>query len=244
MAAEETDLDKQPEVAQQLLNSDPSVTPCRITRSRQRGAIESLREFPEQEETESEAKSFETDPFDEYQTLYYTPTPEMTTPSASTVPEELAARTISMAMIETINDKKDESSKGPVPDPYEGEHSDTRHFLLDLELYFRMNPLRADTDEKKKMMRLFLEDDDPKEKRKVAKETWSSFKQRFWAEWQPINLKGQAQMKIEEIRMTDRADDYISKFRLIAMETKYDEQALMKFFREGLPISLQDKIIL
>uniref|UniRef100_A0A0W0EVR8 Uncharacterized protein n=1 Tax=Moniliophthora roreri TaxID=221103 RepID=A0A0W0EVR8_MONRR len=152
--AEETDLDKQPEVAQQLLNSDPSVTPCRITRSRQRGAIESLREFPEQEEMESEAKSFETDPFDEYQTLYYTPTPEMTTPSASTVPEELAARTISMAMIETINDKKDESSKGPVPDPYEGEHSDTRRFLLNLELYFRMNPLRADTDEKKKMVLL------------------------------------------------------------------------------------------
>ncbi|ESK90290.1 hypothetical protein Moror_7647 [Moniliophthora roreri MCA 2997] len=126
-----------------------------------------------------------------------------------------------------------------------------------------MNPLRANTDEKKKMillsllkgkktaewkmmeqMRLFPEDDNPKEKRKAAKETWSSFKQRFWTEWQPVDLKGQVQMKIKEIRMTDRADDYINKFHLIAMETKYDKQALMKFFREGLPISLQDKIML
>ncbi|KAI3615385.1 hypothetical protein WG66_003535 [Moniliophthora roreri] len=205
----------------------------------------------------------------------------MTTPSASNAQDDVPdvvpkvepettsdfdaqwARTISTAVIETINDKKDESSKGPVLDSYEEEHSDTRHFLLDIKLYFRMNLLRANTDEKKKMillsllkgkktaewkmmeqMRLFPEDDNPKEKRKAAKETWSSFKQRFWTEWQPVDLKGQVQMKIKEIRMTDRADDYINKFHLIAMETKYDKQALMKFFREGLPISLQDKIML
>uniref|UniRef100_A0A0W0G0W2 Reverse transcriptase-rnase h-integrase n=1 Tax=Moniliophthora roreri TaxID=221103 RepID=A0A0W0G0W2_MONRR len=115
--------------------------------------------------------------------------PEMTTPSSS--------QTISAAVIEMIDEKKDKSSKGPVPDPYEGDHKNTRRFLLNLELYFQMNPLKANTDEKKKMLllsllkgktnrwkimeqiKLFPEDEDAKVKKKAAKESWISFKKRF-----------------------------------------------------------------
>ncbi|ESK81596.1 hypothetical protein Moror_11134 [Moniliophthora roreri MCA 2997] len=89
------------------------------------------------------------------------------TPSASAAPDvkpkvevddtdKQWAKTISAAVIETLDEKKDEASKGPVPDPYERDHKDTRCFLLDLELYFRMNPLKANTDEKKKMLLLSL----------------------------------------------------------------------------------------
>ncbi|ESK85977.1 hypothetical protein Moror_9478 [Moniliophthora roreri MCA 2997] len=158
----------------------------------------------------------------------------MTTPSASTAPDvapditpkvevddtdEQWARTISTAIIKMLNDKKDKSSKGPVPDPYEGDYKNMRHFLLDLELYFQMNPVKANTDEKKKMLllsllkgktnrwkiteqlKLFSEDDDSETKKKTAEETWSSFKKRFRAEWQPINVAGEAQMKIEEVKI-------------------------------------------
>uniref|UniRef100_A0A0W0FTY5 Retrotransposon gag domain-containing protein n=1 Tax=Moniliophthora roreri TaxID=221103 RepID=A0A0W0FTY5_MONRR len=93
-------------------------------------------------------------------------------------------------------------------------------------------------------MKLFPEDDDPEEKKKAAEETWSSFKQRFRNEWQPVNVVREAQAKIEQIKMTDRADKYINRFCLIAMDTKYDDEALMRFFREGLPESLQNKIML
>ncbi|KAI3608175.1 hypothetical protein WG66_006615 [Moniliophthora roreri] len=176
--------------------------------------------------------------------------------------DEQWARTISTAVLQTIDDKKDEASKGLTLDPFLGKQSDTRRFLLDLELYFAMNPVKANTDEKKKMlllslvkgntsewkqretMKLFPEDDDPEEKKKAAEETWSSFKQRFRAEWQPVNVVREAQAKIEQIRMTDRADKYVNRFRLIAMDTKYDDEALMRFFREGLPESLQTKIML
>uniref|UniRef100_A0A0W0FE03 CCHC-type domain-containing protein n=2 Tax=Moniliophthora roreri TaxID=221103 RepID=A0A0W0FE03_MONRR len=271
MAAEEADLDDQLEVAEQLLNPDPEQTPRRITRSQRRGAVESL----QPERTETEAKSSETDPFDEYRNIFHTPTPEMTTPSGSAAAasdvkpkvehddtDEQWARTISTAVLQTIDDKKDEASKGPTPDPFLGKQSDTRRFLLDLELYFAMNPVKANTDEKKKMlllslvkgntsewkqremMKLFPEDDDPEEKKKAAEETWSSFKQRFRAEWQPVNVVREAQAKIEQIRMADRADEYVNRFRLIAMDTKYDDEALMRFFREGLPESLQTKIML
>ncbi|ESK81409.1 hypothetical protein Moror_16555 [Moniliophthora roreri MCA 2997] len=237
MAAKESDLDNQLEVAKQLLNPDSERTPRRITCSQRRGAVESL----QQERTEPEAKSSEPDPFDEYRTLFHTPTPEMTTPSgsaaaASDVKPKVEhddtnkqwAWTISTAVLQMIDDKKDEASKGPTPDPFLGKQSDTHCFLLDLELYFAMNPVKANTDKKKKMlllslvkgnttewkqretMKLFPEDDDPKEKKKAAKETWSSFKQRFRNEWQPINIVREAQTKIKQIKMTDRADEYIN----------------------------------
>ncbi|ESK85981.1 hypothetical protein Moror_9460 [Moniliophthora roreri MCA 2997] len=176
--------------------------------------------------------------------------------------DEQWARTISTAVLQMIDDKKDKASKGPTPDPFLGKQSDTRCFLLNLELYFAMNLIKANTDEKKKMlllslvkgnttewkqretMKLFPENDDPEEKKKAAEETWSSFKQRFRNEWQPINVVREAQTKIEQIKMTDRANEYVNRFRLITMDTKYNDEALMKFFREGLPESLQNKIML
>ncbi|ESK80815.1 hypothetical protein Moror_15756, partial [Moniliophthora roreri MCA 2997] len=184
----------------------------------------------------------------------------MTTPSGSTAASDVKpkvehddtdeqwAQTISTAVLQTIDDKKDEASKGLTPDPFLGKQSDTCCFLLNLKLYFTMNPVKANTNEKKKMillslvkggtgewkiretMRLFPEDDDPETKKKAAEETWSSFKQRFRNEWQPVNVVREAQMKIEEIKMKDRANEYVNRFRLIAMDTKYDDEALMKFF--------------
>uniref|UniRef100_A0A0W0FMY5 Retrotransposon gag domain-containing protein n=1 Tax=Moniliophthora roreri TaxID=221103 RepID=A0A0W0FMY5_MONRR len=172
------------------------------------------------------------------------------------------ARTISMAILQTIDDKKDKASKGPTPDPFLGKQLDTCRFLLDLELYFAMNLIKANTDEKKKMillslikgdtrewkiretMRLFPEDDDSEKKKEAAEETWSSFKQRFQNEWQPVNVVREVQMKIEEIKIKDRADEYVNRFCLIAMDTKYDDEALTKFFRDRLPKSLQNKIML
>uniref|UniRef100_A0A0W0FSJ3 CCHC-type domain-containing protein n=1 Tax=Moniliophthora roreri TaxID=221103 RepID=A0A0W0FSJ3_MONRR len=51
-------------------------------------------------------------------------------------------------------------------------------------------------------------------------------------------------MKIEDLRMKERADDYVNQFRLLTMETGYDDEALIKFFKEGLPESLVNKIML
>uniref|UniRef100_A0A0W0FW86 Reverse transcriptase-rnase h-integrase n=1 Tax=Moniliophthora roreri TaxID=221103 RepID=A0A0W0FW86_MONRR len=142
--------------------------------------------------------------------------------------DEQWAQTISMAVLQTIDDKKDEASKGLTPDPFLGKQSDTCRFLLNLKLYFAMNPVKANTNKKKKMLllslvkrnttewkqremiKLFPEDDNPEEKKKAAEETWSSFKQRFRNEWQPINIVREAQTKIKQIKMMDRADEYVN----------------------------------
>uniref|UniRef100_A0A0W0FYK9 Uncharacterized protein n=1 Tax=Moniliophthora roreri TaxID=221103 RepID=A0A0W0FYK9_MONRR len=173
-AAEEADLDDQLEVANQLLNSDPEQTPRRITRSRRRGAVESL----QTERTETEAKSSETDPFDKYRNIFHTPTSEMTTPSGSAAAasdvkpkvehddtDEQWARTISTAVLQTIDDKKDEAIKA---------NTDEKKKMLLLSL------VKGNTSEwkQRETMKLFPEDDDPEEKKKAAEETWKKHKPR------------------------------------------------------------------
>uniref|UniRef100_A0A0W0FZ42 Retrotransposon gag domain-containing protein n=1 Tax=Moniliophthora roreri TaxID=221103 RepID=A0A0W0FZ42_MONRR len=155
------------------------------------------------------------------------------------------ATTIATSVIDVMANKKDKPGKTPLPNVYERDHKDTRHFLLDLELYFKMNPTKSNTDKKKKMLLLsLLQDDDKGERKKAAEETWTSFKRRFKTTWQPIDVAGEAQMKIEDLQMKDRADNYVHDFQLLTMETGYDDTALMKIFREGLPASLQDKLML
>ncbi|ESK93077.1 hypothetical protein Moror_8889 [Moniliophthora roreri MCA 2997] len=43
--------------------------------------------------------------------------------------------------------------------------------------------------------------------------------------------------------MMDRADNYVNKFRVMADESGYDDQALIHIFRKGLPNSLARKIL-
>ncbi|KAI3612289.1 hypothetical protein WG66_012115 [Moniliophthora roreri] len=273
-AEEETDLDEDLEVAEQLLNSDLTRIPQRITRSQRKKAIEGLqeREIEEQSESEPEAKSSHESETESLGIKDLFRTPEMTTPSGSTdvkpdVKKEESSKNkwviqIATSVVDAMDEKKEDSSKGPTPEPYEGDHKDTCRFLFDLELYFKMNPSKGNTDEKKKMIllsllkgkttewkmteqeQLFPEDDDPEEKKKAAEETWSAFKARFKKHWQPVDVVGDTQMRICDLQMKEWADDYVNQFRLLASQTGYDDVALMMFFKEGLVPSLQDKIML
>ncbi|ESK80858.1 hypothetical protein Moror_15421 [Moniliophthora roreri MCA 2997] len=66
------------------------------------------------------------------------------------------AATIATSVMETINDKKDNNTKTHLPEVYKGDYKDTHQFLLNLELYFQMNPTKSNTDKKKKMTLLSL----------------------------------------------------------------------------------------
>ncbi|ESK82609.1 hypothetical protein Moror_11236, partial [Moniliophthora roreri MCA 2997] len=261
-ALEESDLDNQLKVAEQLLNLNPERTPRRITRAQRRGAIDSLQPEERTETKEPEAKSSpEPDPFDELRNLYNSPSkPEMTTPgSPSDRPVDPKvepkqeqedtdaqwAATIATSVIETINDKKEDNGKPLPPEPFKGNQKDTRRFLLDLELTLLLL-LKGRTREWKvsEQMKIFPENPNSPIAKKAAEETWDNFKARFRKTWQPVDVKGDTQMKIEDLRMKERADDYVNQFQLLAMETGYDNEALIKFFKEGLPESLVNKIML
>uniref|UniRef100_A0A0W0FK45 Uncharacterized protein n=1 Tax=Moniliophthora roreri TaxID=221103 RepID=A0A0W0FK45_MONRR len=65
------------------------------------------------------------------------------------------AATIATFVVETI-DKQNNDTKMFKPNPYEGDHKDTQQFLLNLEVFFRMNTSKYNTDKKKKLLLLSL----------------------------------------------------------------------------------------
>ncbi|ESK84913.1 hypothetical protein Moror_9271 [Moniliophthora roreri MCA 2997] len=157
MASEETELKEQLEVASQLL--DDSVNPWRITCSQRKGVIDSLQEqteeSSEEHSEEPEAKSLsESETYEGLRNLFLTlpePEPEMSTsgaaapdvkPKEETTDEDWATM-IATSVIDAMTNKKDETDKTLLPDVYEGNHKDTRGFLLDLKLYFKMNPAKS-----------------------------------------------------------------------------------------------------
>ncbi|ESK82289.1 hypothetical protein Moror_15470 [Moniliophthora roreri MCA 2997] len=61
--------------------------------------------------------------------------------------------------------------------------------------------------------------------------------------WELVDTIGDAQLKIKDLQMKDRADEFVHEFRLLAIETGYGDQVLIKIFREGLLLSLAKKIM-
>ncbi|ESK84198.1 hypothetical protein Moror_16972 [Moniliophthora roreri MCA 2997] len=142
---------------------------------------------------------------------------------------------ISTAVLEEIEKKKNKGSKVAVPDPFEGDRKDTKRFLMEVEIYLRMHPTEYDNDEKNR--KIF----EPKSGEEAL--TFSKLKDEFKKHYLPADIQAEAQIKIEEAKMTDRADNYVNDFRVMADESGYDDQALIHIFWKGLPNSLSAKIL-
>ncbi|KAI3621791.1 hypothetical protein WG66_015807 [Moniliophthora roreri] len=135
---------------------------------------------------------------------------------------------ISTAVLEEMEKKKkDKGSKVAAPDPFEGDRKDTKRFLMEVKIYLHMHPTDYDTDEKNKDPEL----------------TFDKLKEEFKKHYLPANIQAEVQLRIEEAKMTDRADNYVNEFRVMANESGYDDQALIHIFRKGLPNSLAAKIL-
>uniref|UniRef100_A0A0W0GE76 Retrotransposon gag domain-containing protein n=1 Tax=Moniliophthora roreri TaxID=221103 RepID=A0A0W0GE76_MONRR len=133
---------------------------------------------------------------------------------------------ISTAVLEEMEKKKkNKGSKVAAPDSFEGDRKDTKKFLMEVEIYLQMHPTKYDNDEKKCLFLL------------------SKLKDEFKKHYLPADIQAEAQIKIEEAKMMDRADNYVNDFQVMANESGYDDQALIHIFRKGLPNSLLAKIL-
>ncbi|ESK81434.1 hypothetical protein Moror_9653 [Moniliophthora roreri MCA 2997] len=139
---------------------------------------------------------------------------------------------ISTAVLEEMEKKKNRGSKVAALDPFEGDRKDTKRFLMEVKIYLRMHPTEYDNDEKKCLFLLSEE---------VL--TFSKLKDEFKKHYLPADIQAEAQIKIKEAKMTDKADNYVNDFRVMADESGYDDQALIHIFRKGLPNSLSAKIL-
>uniref|UniRef100_A0A0W0FM79 Retrotransposon gag domain-containing protein n=1 Tax=Moniliophthora roreri TaxID=221103 RepID=A0A0W0FM79_MONRR len=162
---------------------------------------------------------------------------------------------ISTAVLEEM-EKKNKGSKVATPDPFEGDRKDTKRFLMETEIYLRMHPTEYDNDEKKCLFLLsYLRGKNTESwkngqsakifepKSGATPLTFQALKDEFKKHYLPADIQAEAQIRIEEAKMTDHADNYVSDFRVMADESGYDDQALIHIFRKGLPNSLSAKIL-
>ncbi|ESK83671.1 hypothetical protein Moror_2156 [Moniliophthora roreri MCA 2997] len=137
--------------------------------------------------------------------------------------------------------KKDKRTKVVSPEPFEGDRRETRKFLTKVEIYIRMHPSEYNTDEKKCLFLLsYLRGKDTHGDEELK---WEDLKNAFKKHYLPVDIKADAQLRIEDMKMGERADNYVNEFRVLADESGYDDEALAHIFQKGLPFVLVDKIL-
>ncbi|ESK88463.1 hypothetical protein Moror_14699 [Moniliophthora roreri MCA 2997] len=132
---------------------------------------------------------------------------------------------ISTAVLEEMEKKKNKGSKVATPDPFEGNRKDTKRFLMETEIYLRMHPTEYDNDEKKCLFLLsYLRGKNTEswkngQSRKIFEPksgetalTFQVLKDEFKKHYLPADIQAEAQIRIEEAKMTDRADNYVNDF--------------------------------
>ncbi|KAI3600024.1 hypothetical protein WG66_011142 [Moniliophthora roreri] len=181
---------------------------------------------------------------------------QSSTPKRDPKPKTQEEMIISVATAVLEEKKKDKGVKVAAPEPFDGDRKETRRFLTEVEIYLRMHPTEYDTDEKKCLFFLsYLRGKDTQAwkqrntdlifdwKDGDEKLEWKDLKSAFKKHYLPIDIKADAQLRIEEMKMGERADNYVNEFRVLADESGYDDEALTHIFRKGLPFVLADKIL-
>ncbi|ESK83146.1 hypothetical protein Moror_15005 [Moniliophthora roreri MCA 2997] len=122
--------------------------------------------------------------------------------------------------------KKDKGTKVATPDIFDGDCKEMRRFLTEVEIYIHMHPSEYDTDEKKCLfLLLYLQGKDTQAWKqrntdlifnwKAGDEElkWDDLKNAFKKHYLPLDIKADAQLRIEDMKMGERADNYINEFR-------------------------------
>uniref|UniRef100_A0A0W0G5Z5 Uncharacterized protein n=1 Tax=Moniliophthora roreri TaxID=221103 RepID=A0A0W0G5Z5_MONRR len=168
---------------------------------------------------------------------------QSSTPKRDHKPKTQEEMIISVATAVLEEKKKDKGVKVAAPEPFDGDRKETRRFLTEVEIYLHMHPTEYDTDEKKCLFFLsYLRGKDTQAwkqrntdlifdwKDGDKKLEWKDLKAAFKRHYLPIDIKADAQLRIEDMKMGERADNYVNEFRVLADELGYDEEALAHIF--------------
>ncbi|ESK82054.1 hypothetical protein Moror_13422 [Moniliophthora roreri MCA 2997] len=77
----------------------------------------------------------------------------------------------------------------------------------------------------------------------AEKVTWGEFIEDFKMSFEPLDTAPEAQMKLRDLTMKERADEYTYQFAYLAKQTRYNNAAQIKAFKRGLPRSLMLKVM-
>ncbi|KAI3612950.1 hypothetical protein WG66_005484 [Moniliophthora roreri] len=146
--------------------------------------------------------------------------------------------------------------KATLPRAFMGARKEARRFLQEVLIYVALNPKAFPDDRSKKLFLLSYMTDGPGEFWKndktdlllafdpeARKVTWADFLEDFKTSFEPLDPALKAQLELNDLRMTDRANKYTYQFTYLAKQTGYNDTAQIIAFKRGLPKSLALKIM-
>ncbi|ESK80933.1 hypothetical protein Moror_15874 [Moniliophthora roreri MCA 2997] len=146
--------------------------------------------------------------------------------------------------------------KVALPRAFEGYWKEAKKFLREVLLYIALNPRAFTTDQAKKLFLLSYMTNGPGEFWKndkmdlllafdpeAEKVSWEDFMEDFKTSFKPLDTTLEAQLKLQDLKMTERANEYMYQFSYLAKQTRYNDAAQIVAFKRGLPKSLVLKIM-
>lgn len=141
-------------------------------------------------------------------------------------------------------------TKAAKPDLYHGERAKLEKWLMQFDLYFKLAEEEVDEDEKALLaatymrgqaeewmtpyLRKYLDSDNDEEDITRMFEQWSEFKEKIRQTFSVANEPSVAERAIQKLRQTRSAGDYANKFQQYAIQTEWNDTALMRMYRQGL----------
>ncbi|ESK84056.1 hypothetical protein Moror_11495 [Moniliophthora roreri MCA 2997] len=156
------------------------------------------------------------------------------------------ATIVDVLTVEGHNTDDHKGYKVALPEPFDGEREETKRFMAEVAIYLSLNRKNFNTDRKKILFVLsFLKGEwarkwklgkiqeylyTDEEKLLMWKDFWIEFRQIF----EEADLAEDARMKMDKLKMTRRASNYVQRFKLLAADVGYNDTALIRAFARGL----------
>ncbi|ESK81225.1 hypothetical protein Moror_14435, partial [Moniliophthora roreri MCA 2997] len=167
------------------------------------------------------------------------------------VEEAVISATVPVQMVSV-----EKEIKAALPRAFEGYRKDAKKFLREVLLYIALNPKAFTMDRSKKLFLLSYMTDGLGEFWKndktdlllafnpeAEKVSWIDFIEDFKTSFKPLDTALEAQLKLRDLKMKERADEYMYQFAYLAKQTGYNDAAQIVAFKQGLPRSLALKIM-
>ncbi|ESK84884.1 hypothetical protein Moror_14925, partial [Moniliophthora roreri MCA 2997] len=121
---------------------------------------------------------------------------------------------------------------------------EAKRFLREVLLYITLNPKTFMSDRMKKLFLLLYMTDRPGEfwknkktdlllanEKEAEKVTWSAFIEDFKTSFEPLDTALEAQMKLRDLKMKERANEYTYQFTYLAKQIGYNDVAQVEAFK-------------
>lgn len=136
------------------------------------------------------------------------------------------------------------------PDLYHGDRAKLEKWLLQFDVYFKVEDENIDDTDKPLLvtsymrgraeewvtpyLKKYMDSDNQEEAITHMFEDWDAFKEKLRQTFSVANEPANAERAIQSLRQTNSAGDYANKFQHYAIQTEWNDTALMRMYRQGL----------